>query len=199
MSHKPWTAFSRFKIDYTKHDWADIKFCDIGFQRLSFNTCRSSGWNFQLTSKYPFILIYQKLKYQIWTILGVPTSKCWFYELRPFDLITVHIHSDLVDDLLSFITDVVGEQVVTVPHQFEHLIMVLGPLCRVLQEEWRSILNIWFVYKYLQLLSWLKIHGISYYGIIQIPGDKFSRYHFLRLIWCNFIDLVSFIKNKNYF
>lgn len=88
MSHKPWTAFSRFKIDYTKHDWADIKFCDIGFQRLSFNTCRSNGWNFQLTSKYPFILIYQKLKYQIWTILGVPTSKCWFYELRPFDLIT---------------------------------------------------------------------------------------------------------------
>lgn len=117
-----------------------------------------------------------------------------------WDLLTwLHIHSDLVDDLLSFITDVVGEQVITVPHQFEHLIMVLGPLCRVLQEEWRSILNIWFVYKYLQLLSWLKIHGISYYGIIQIPGDKFSWYHFLRLIWCSFIDLVSFIKNKNYF
>lgn len=106
-----------------------------------------------------------------------------------WDLLTwLHIHSDLVDDLLSFITDVVGEQVVTVPHQFEHLIMVLGPLCRVLQEEWRSIPIIWFVYKYLQLLSWLKIYGISYYGIIQIPGDQFSRHG---IVFQGWFDLIS--------
>lgn len=110
-------------------------------------------------------------------------------DLMNCDLLTwLHIHSDLVDDLLSFITDVVGEQVVTVPHQFEHLIMVLGPLCRVLQEEWRSIPIIWFVYKYLQLLSWLKIYGISYYGIIQIPGDQFSRHG---IVFQGWFDLIS--------
>lgn len=106
-----------------------------------------------------------------------------------WDLLTwLHIHSDLVDDLLSFITDVVGEQVVTVPHQFEHLIMVLGPLCRVLQEEWWSILIIWFVYIYLQLLNWLKIYGVSYYGIIQIPEDQFSRHG---IIFQGWFDLIS--------
>lgn len=193
MSHKPWTAFSRFKIDYTKHDWADIKFCDIGFQRLSFNTCRSSGWNFQLTSKYPFILIYQKLKYQIWTILGVPTSKCWFYELRPFDLITYSFWPCWwPPELYHWCGWGAGSHCPTPVWASHH-----GP-GPPLQGTTRRVM-IHTHYKYLQLLSWLKIHGISYYGIIQIPGDKFSWYHFLRLIWCNFIDLVSFIKNKNYF
>ena len=50
--------------------------------------------------------------------------------LWPYDLI---IPTYFIDDLLSFVTDVVREQVVTVPHQFQHLIMVLGPLSRVLK------------------------------------------------------------------
>lgn len=31
MLYKFWIVFSRFKIDYIKYDWVDIKFCDIGF------------------------------------------------------------------------------------------------------------------------------------------------------------------------
>ena len=73
--------------------------------------------------------------------------------LWPYDLI---IPTYFIDDLLSFVTDVVREQVVTVPHQFQHLIMVLGPLSRVLKWH-RSNQHM----HYIKLRLFMSLHALG--------------------------------------